>query len=205
MALKELIDQRLKDLGIRRGELARRMGYANPSRGCRRLDRIAEGDVELAGNLRERLATGLAVEPGKVDEAIRDELAAQEAAYRAAFKPHAIARTRRERPSPVFIYAMCGGPEAQVVDLDEGLGPGTFARQALLKLPDAVPGMGAVIGFTVNYSPDWAVEYDLAGDPVREFDRAVPMPWAGMVVGGKRISSKTWSRLIEMEKTHDDV
>ncbi len=202
MDLRELIEDRRAALGIRRGELARRMGYRDPSRGCRRIDRLLDGDVELAEALRARLAAGLSVEPGKVDEAIRGELAAQEAAYRAAFKPHAIARTRRERPEPVFIYAMCGGPETQVIGLEEELGAGTFARQALLKLPDAVPGLGAVTSYVVNYSPDRAVEYDLAGDPVREFDRAIPMPWAGMVVGGKRIGSKTWSRLMKMEKTH---
>ena len=51
MNLKQLIEKRLEELGIRRGELVRRMGYSNISKGCRRLDDLCEGDFTFVHNL----------------------------------------------------------------------------------------------------------------------------------------------------------
>ncbi len=42
-SIQSFIDDRLKELGFRRGELARRCGYANISKGVRRIDRVCGG------------------------------------------------------------------------------------------------------------------------------------------------------------------
>ena len=72
MTLEQLIQKRLAEWEMKRSELARGMGYAQDklSKGCTRIDRIREGDLRLAWNLRERLAQGLQVTTEVVEAAI---------------------------------------------------------------------------------------------------------------------------------------
>ena len=69
-SLFQLIRHRMQNLGITRGELARRMGYANVAKGCRRMDQICARDVRIAGNRRVELARGLDVDAEVIDEYI---------------------------------------------------------------------------------------------------------------------------------------
>ena len=55
----------------------------------------------------------------------------EEAAWRAAFRPHAIILTERQRPQPLFVAALIGVDVLLRLDFDLGSGPATFLAQAL--------------------------------------------------------------------------
>ena len=107
MTLGQLIHQRMQELGIGRGELARRMGYANIAKGCRRIDQICGGHLGMAGNLRIALSAGLKVDIGMIDKAIEvtraQQIAAEDKAYRESFKPHVVRDDGGRPPSDHFV------------------------------------------------------------------------------------------------------
>ena len=70
MSLGQLIHQRMQELGIGRAELARRLGYANIAKGCRRIDQICGGHLDMAKKLRIELSAGLKVDIEVIDKAI---------------------------------------------------------------------------------------------------------------------------------------
>ena len=123
LSIARLIRERMRDLGITRGGLVRRMGYCNIAKGCRRIDQVCHGQVEMAGKLRDALVRGLEVDIEVVDKAIEgtrtEMIAAEDKAYRESFKPHAVILTERKIPSQITIYAMTGGSRHRH-DSDEG-------------------------------------------------------------------------------------
>jgi hypothetical protein len=51
------------------------------------------------------------------------------------------------------------------------------------------------IGFIVNYTPDFAVRFDLNGDPVEAFDHAYLPGNVTIAIGGKEISGELFARI----------
>ena len=113
LSLAQLIQPRMRALGITRGDLARRMGYANIAKGCRRIDQICSEQFEMADNLRVALSRGLGVNVEVVNKTIdvtrAERIAAKNRAYRESFKPHAVMLTGETVPSLITGYAMMGG------------------------------------------------------------------------------------------------
>ena len=146
LSLVQLISNRIRELGITRGELARRMGYANVAKGCRRLDQICARDVKMAENLRIQLAQGLEVDAGVIDESIEftrsKQISAEDKAYRESFKPHAVILTEYKIPTQITFYAMTGGSRHRMIPMKEGSSPETFATQSR----DAPAGHGSLSG-----------------------------------------------------------
>ena len=200
MSLDQLIRQRMWDLGIRRADLARRMGYVNIAKGCRRIDQICAGDLELAENLRIALSQGLAVDVEVIGESIEftraERIAAEDEAYRQSFKPHAVILAERRIPSPVFAYAMCGGARLRIIPFQEGSSPGTYAVQAREALPETVPGLGRPTGYVVNYSPDFALSFNKEGRLVGKLGRALRVGQSSVITGGREVGERTWSTLL---------
>ena len=192
MTLDQLIQKRLAELEMKRSELAGGMGYAQDKlgKGCIRIDRIREGNLRLAWNLRERLAQGLQVTTGVVEAAIDATFAAQEAAWRAAFRPYGVVRTtNRGRPTcSLVIFALSGEEKKLTLHFEEGSNPETFVDQALSQLPDRVMGLGETTGFVVNYTPDEAILYDKQGRQIEKLAKVVQAPSAEIIIGGKRVS-----------------
>ena len=74
----------------------------------------------------------------------------------------------------------------------------TFVQQALIvvrKTP-VVPFYGPTIGFVVNYSPDRAVRFDLAGNPVAMLDRAYEPGPVTLLIGGKQVSADAFAMIM---------
>ena len=46
LAIAALIRSRMTELGLSRGEFAKRLGYKNIAKGIRRIDVLCEGDIE---------------------------------------------------------------------------------------------------------------------------------------------------------------
>jgi len=188
LSIHNLIENRTKRLGLRRSELARRCGFKNVSKGIRRIDGVCFGDLDSPGAkmVLANLAGALEVDKDTIENAIRAtrEIIAQaerhaaaerEAAWRAAFKPHAYLVGSRDRPWSITFYGMTGGAERWLkIPLDLSQPPVTFAAQALefAKRTPEVNYFGPTTGFIVNYTPDSAVRFDLQGNPVEHLERA---------------------------------
>jgi len=70
--IHELIENRQKQLGLRRNELARRCGFKNLDKGLRRIDGVCHGDLDSPGAkmVLDNLAVALEVDKNLVEEAI---------------------------------------------------------------------------------------------------------------------------------------
>jgi hypothetical protein len=176
-ALKGLVRDGLTRLGISRNKLLQRMGYANLQKGRRRLQEIEAGNLRVARLLQDRLAAGLDLPIETVIAMIEAERTSQaraeDAAYRTAFRPHAVLITERTRPSSIAMAGITGAHRFLILEFPEGLSPEGRVANILGKLPEGVPFWGRVTGFVVNHSPDFATRHELDGSPVEELDRAM--------------------------------
>jgi hypothetical protein len=116
-------------------------------------------------------------------------------AWRAAFRPHAVVLTERERPQPLFVAALIGVDVLLRIDFDLTADPITFQKQARDGLRDklarwhgCLPAFGRPIGLIVNYGPDRAIRYDLKGNEVELFDRAYRLGMAEFAIARRPIS-----------------
>ncbi len=197
--IEDFIDSRLKELGFRRGELARRCGYKNISKGVRRIDQLCGGNLgsPSAKKVLEALPIALETDVGTVKSAIEttinvleQEDAAREAAWRAAFKPSAYPLGTERRPSQIFNFGITGGPERWLrIPLDLTQPPVTFAAQALavVKKTPEVPFFGPTTGFTISYTPDHAVRFDLSGAAVEVLKRAYSPGQVELFIGKTKL------------------
>ena len=100
--IRELIENRQKQLGLGRNELGRRCGFKNLAKALRRIDGVCHGDLDSPGAkmVLDNLAVALEVDKVVVENAItataeiiaeanRLAEAERDAAWRASFKPHA--------------------------------------------------------------------------------------------------------------------
>jgi len=201
LAIAALIRSRLTELGLSRGEFAKRLGYKNIAKGIRRIDAMFEGNIEgtkqLMDVLPQALETSAEIVTLALDQTVREiELAEQHEAeagdksWRENFRPHAIILTERTVPSPIFVAAIIGVEKLLRIDLDPTQGPVSFVRQVLDRLPEGVPAFGKPIGFVINYSPDKAVRFDPNGQPIAILDKAVRPGTAVLRLGGRPIPAE---------------
>jgi hypothetical protein len=201
LAIAALIRSRLTELGLSRGEFAKRLGYKNIAKGIRRIDDLCEGNIEGTKQFMEvlpqALETSAEIVTLALDQMVREiELAEQQKAeardkiWRENFRPHAIILTQRTVPSPIFVAAIIGVEKLLRIDLDAAQGPVSFVRQVLDRLPEWVPAFGKPIGFVINYSPDKAVRFDPNGQPIAILDKAVRPGTAVLRLGGRPIPAE---------------
>jgi len=202
LAISTLIRSRMTELGLSRGEFAKRLGYKNIAKGIRRIDALCEGDVEgtkqFLDVLPQSLETSAETVKHALDQTVRElELAEKQGAetrdklWRENFCPHAIILTEHTVPSPIFVAAMIGVEKLLRIDLDATQGPVSFVRQVLDRLPERVPAFGNTIGFVINYSPDKAVRFDPNGQPIAILDKAVRPGTAVLLrLGGRPIPAE---------------
>jgi hypothetical protein len=191
--LNELIISRIKDLGLSRRDFICRLGYQNIPKGERRLRSLEAGDLSLAKKMKVAIASASQVPVGAVEEAISAEWDARrrrdDEAYRATFRPHAVLRTTQSIPSPITIAGLINAEKGLFVSVPEDIAADQYAGFVAESLPEGVPCYGRVTGFVLNYSPDHAVEFDLTGNPIREFDRAVRVGQSSARLGGRVLPS----------------
>ena len=160
LPLAELIECRLRQLGLTPQALGFRLGYSNPAKAGGRVYALCEGHLD---NRKSRAAfvrladalelpadqvrhvikltrESLAEQKRNADEQKQKEVHAKEIAWRAEFKPHAVIITERRIPSQITFCALAGGPEALlIIPLDLSQPPITFIRQAVAGLPRKAP------------------------------------------------------------------
>ena len=199
--IRELVQARLKELGIQRIELARRCGFANVNKGLRRIDAMCTGhlDSRSARMILKKLPTALEMAHDVIAMAVADTLdqckgravAQQEAARCESFKPHAYLCGTEIKPSSITAYGFSGGPERWLrIPIDCSRPPITYAMQALavVRNTPVVHFFGSTTGFVVNYSPNWAVRFDLGGNPVEVLSRAYSPGQVDSKLGNREIS-----------------
>ena len=195
--IRELIAARSNELGLSRADLVRMCGYANVSKGLRRLEALEEGDISQTKLLVHALGGVLGIPRQTVRDAVEakreSDRAAVEAAYRAAFRPHAKILTERAIPTQITICVMTGGHLKLRINFPPDMASGEYSSFALKEIrarggkKNFIPFFGAIEGFVVNYSPDAATVFTLAGEPVEVFDAAVRLAEATVHLRGRMI------------------
>lgn len=112
--------ERIKATGLSPREIALRAGYANITKGIRRLEeflRQGRGGGQLAGRLPEILGFPAAALEEKLRETEAVLEREQEARDRAGYRPHLFARTERDCPSQLVLCALTGGLRWRVLEL----------------------------------------------------------------------------------------
>ena len=205
LPIATLVSGRCKELSLRPVELIRRCGYKNVSKGLRRLEHFCQGNFTGSDTLIRALPSARDVPEEAVRKAVEDTQRqiheAEEAAWRAEFIPHAIILTERERPTQLFVAIFIGIDRLLRVDFDLTKSPVTFIQQALEGLSqklarwklarwksDQIPTFGRPEGVIVNYSPDYAVLYDLDGNAIEVLDRAYRLGEATFSIGKRPVS-----------------
>jgi hypothetical protein len=101
LAIATLIRSRMTELGLSRGELAKRLGYKNLPKGIRRIDVLCDGDLEGTKQFLDALPQALETSAETVKLALeetvreielveRQEAEARDKIWRENFRPHAI-------------------------------------------------------------------------------------------------------------------
>ena len=117
LAIAALIRSRMAELGLSRGEFAKRLGYKNIAKGIRRIAVLCDGDLEGTKHFLDVLPQDLetsadtvkrALDQTEIEMAEKQEAEARDKIWRENFRPHAIVLTERTVPSPIFVAAMIG-------------------------------------------------------------------------------------------------
>jgi len=147
----------MTELGLSRGDFAKRLGYKNIAKGIRRIDALCEGDLngtkQFLDVLPQALETSaetvkLALEQTvrEIELAEKQEAEARDKIWRENFRPHAIILTERSVPSPIFVAAIIGVEKLLRINLDATQGPVSFMRQVLDRLPERSPRLANPLG-----------------------------------------------------------
>jgi hypothetical protein len=132
LRIDELISSRCNELDIGPVELVRRCGYKNLAKGLRRLEALHGGELKSTRGLIRGLPQALDLPAEVIQKAIDDTTKqlheAHEAAWRAAFKPHAIILTDRKIPQPIFVAAIIGVDELLRIDFPPAASPETYGN-----------------------------------------------------------------------------
>jgi hypothetical protein len=200
LAITALVANRARQLRLSPAKLVRRAGYTNEAKGLRRLKDLLAGETRHTRGLIRGLAAALETSTDVVEAAVveteRQLAEAEEAAYRAAFVPHAIILTERLIPQPIFVAAFFGVGRLLKIELDARAGVETFAAQARQGLRErlaafdgrAIPAFGRPTGFVVNYTPDHAVEYDADGREIAVIAAARRLGTATFSLSGRTLT-----------------
>jgi hypothetical protein len=207
-AIAALIMARCHELGLSRARLVQLAGYKREPKGIRRLYALMAGDCETTRTLIGGLPAALNLPPDMISATIeqtRQQMAAEErrageqaeAQWRATFEPHAIILTERRIPRPMFLAAVIGVERLLRIDFNANAKPASFVSLAVEGVKQkraqwgsnggALPGYGAPTGIIVNYAPDWAVKFDLAGVPQEAFAAAYRVGQVQLLLKGRPI------------------
>ena len=197
------IEQKRLEAGLRKEDLIRKMGYMNISEGLHRYDAFLNGKIYQPDLLKE-FPNVLPISAERVMELYiigKNELSAKienfshmkEQKSSGKFIPHGIIDTELSIPNPIFIAAIIGVEKLKRVDIDLSKPVSTYPSQVIAEISKRITYNGKIIcfgkptGFTINYSPNRAIQYDLEGNPIKEYNHAIRLGQASISVGGQKI------------------
>ena len=176
LPLTSLIRSRMRELGLRNVDLAKRMGYLNVDKGMRRVSSLIEGNTKAYPEHRLTLAGAIETDLTDLDSAYEDTIytfwARDDRQYRREFVPHVVWETALRVPRPITVAAMASA-HLGLYFYPTSERPKDWCDEALATCPRAVSCYGRVRGFWVNYSPDCAVLFSKLGAPREVIAHAV--------------------------------
>ena len=225
--LAQLIQTRMQQLRLDAQALGFRLGYQNAAKAAGRVYALCDGQLvnrkskaalarlpealELPSEVVEQAVTAteelISEQKRQAEEDCRLAREAEEAEWRAKFRPHAIIQAERTIPSQITFCGLTGGIERWLmIRLDDSKPPITFVQQVLAALPDKlrlggdgrqyVTFFGEALGFIVNYSPDKALRCSLSGEPLEILPKAYRPGEVGLWIGCRPISPSAAARLL---------
>jgi hypothetical protein len=124
LPIEELVERRRREINLSKADVVRRCGHKNVSKGLRRLGALYAGEFEHAAGTEiiSRLPEALEIDQETIQAVVsttkqivdareRAAAAKREAAWRAAFKPHAYLVGEHSTPTQITIYGITGGPD----------------------------------------------------------------------------------------------
>jgi hypothetical protein len=212
LPLTTFIQNRCRQLGLRKIDLIRRTSYRNHAKGLRRLDALLAGNLDDAQELLRSLPEALDIRPDEFHRVVqetrdalelerREAAAVAEAEWRAAFVPHAVILVERDIPQPIFVAAFIGTKRLLHIEFDNKESS-TFLDQALEQAKtrpgmfwdstEVLPAFGKVVGVVINYTPEYAVYHDLEGNVLASRPRAHRIGEATLWIGKRAVP---WEQL----------
>lgn len=197
--IDELLTAQITALGLKKSEVVQRWGYSSIGKGLRRLEDLLDGSFLPNDELLSRLAAAvelpvsevkaaIAATKGELEQRADEEKFQEWLCWSASFVPHAIVKTDRLAPSPIFVAAFIGPEKILRLDFDGTKPKETWITDIVKKLPEKVAAFGNVVGFYINHSPVHAVEYDVTGIKVRDWDQAKRPGKASITQRGRDIA-----------------
>ena len=113
------------------------------------------------------------------------------------FAPTAYLLGTSTRPSSIVLYGITGGADKWLrIPLDLSRPPITFVAQAMsvVRLMPRVPFFGNTTGFVINYRPDYAVRFDIHGDPQEVMSEPYAPGPVNVSIGGRKAPDKIFWR-----------
>jgi hypothetical protein len=199
LPIELLISRRLAEHGIRPLDLVRKCGYANLAKGLRRLEEVYTGNLARAAHLIEALPTSLDLPADQVREAVQKSLelirADEQAAWRAAFRPHAVIATEHSVPRPIFAGVAMGIKRQKQIDFDASLPTAAihaFVQEEIVRRlamwNGVIATFGKAMGYTINWRADLAERFDLQGNLVETLPHAYLLHNGSITVKAKDIT-----------------
>ncbi len=203
-SIVKLVEHERVRLGLTKAKLAQKLGYVNVAKGCRRYDRFLEGQIEQPFLL-AHIADAISITPDRLGEILKksrleikeqERLQAEkeELDWRNNFRPHGIFETERDVPRPIFAAIIMGTEKMKYVQFDNLQEPLSFCSQMMTEIINRnknyrgeIPCFGKITGFTINYTPDRAVTFDLFGKPIEKLTKAKRLGHGVLSVGGRVI------------------
>ncbi|MBJ6978985.1 hypothetical protein [Luteimonas sp. MC1895] len=194
LPLADLVETRMRALGLTKAQLAGRMGYASTvAKGVRRIEALLAGDLKQSRELADKLAAGLDVDEASVLGAIDDsryvQWARDDRAYRQSFQPHVVWATTSSIPSPIVVAGLVNA-RSRLFWYPDPDSAETILRQAVAAMPEGVVCYGRVVGFCINYSPDHAVRFDREAVSLETLAHAVRLGFSRALLGGRPLAPK---------------
>ena len=186
--IERFIIERVRELGISRSDLVRRLNYREMNSGHRALTEVLLTGM-VASYIANRLAEALEANDALVESVIGattqqklDEAGTRriehEQVYRSAFRPHLQVQTERRVPSPIFVAALLTVERLRIIRLPDEALTDNEARDRIIKPMiiehwrennGHVPAFGGITGYILvsiaGYgSVDFGLPFSITGD-----------------------------------------
>jgi hypothetical protein len=193
-----LVEKHRRTMGMSKGQLVKRIGYANVNKGLRNYEEFIDGNYDQPFIV-ENICTVLVIDPKKLDRtiakakrnhAIEKLVETMDDAQEWAndFEEHGIIETELNRPSPIVAAALFRFERLKFVKLDTSRFARSYVQQVLTEIPNRIdasgkiPSFGAPTGTVINMGPEMAIRYDLYGKEVEHLNWAVRIGHAALRV-----------------------
>ncbi len=214
-AIQKYVVEIMKEKGLRKSDVARKVGYKNIAKGCRRLHEFLN-DLQCNSMVVDNLHVALDVPREEINEKLKEtqceleeERRQQEERERREFVPFLYCNTERRIPSPIFVCAILGSDRMKYIKLAPDFNDQSPERQKhiikafiedrlkrLEEFGGSIPAFGKVISFSLQRYYDYEESdievYDLKGELIPdppEGARNVATGKATLTLKGKDI---TW-------------